>query len=146
MNEAFALWITGLPESRKTTLAHAILHKLEDAKKIHAAHLECGELSKLLAGDRIPSSKDPDWFHRVLLYTGRLLVSQGVPVVFDATMLNRADGDTAREAIPRFLEIRASSDVPPDGTPKDQVIDTAGVSPEQAADLVLAELSRRSWV
>ncbi|HSP07488.1 MAG TPA: AAA family ATPase [Acidobacteriota bacterium] len=151
MNEAFALWITGQPSSGKTTIAHALLGKLEADAHIHAAHLESKELQKLMTAE--PKSSEQEWFQRVFLYTGRLLIAHGVPVIFDATANRGTYREAARASIPRFLEIRAqnheSQETAPDTGEKsgaDIVIDTSELSVDAAVNLIEDELRRRHWV
>lgn len=147
MNEAFALWITGLPASGKTTIAHAVLGKLEAEAHIHAAHLESNELRKLMSEESKPADRERDWFQRVFLYTGRLLISHGVPVIFDATSNRGRYREAARASIPRFLEVRTENHATPSAAQTaDLVIDTSSTSADAAADLIASELRRRHWV
>jgi adenylylsulfate kinase-like enzyme len=149
MNEAFALWITGQPSSGKTTIAHALLGKLEADAHIHAAHLESKKLQKLMSREP-KSSEDPERFQRVLLYTGRLLIAHGVPVIFDAAANRGTYREAARASIPRFLEIRAQNHASLESTGEksqaDIVIDTSELSVDAAVSLIADELRRRHWV
>ena len=121
---------------------------------IHAAHLESDGLRKLLAEQQRTPYRERDWFQRVFLYTGRLLISHGVPVIFDAPANRGKYREAARASIPRFLEIHAQNRTSSPGarhaderdSHADLVIDTSNTSADAAADLIASELRRRHWV
>jgi adenylylsulfate kinase len=79
--QAFAMWITGLPASGKSTIVSALKPLLEGL----------GLTVEVL--------------DRALAFTGQKLVEHGVTVVFDATASRRAYRDFAKSAIPRVIEI-----------------------------------------
>jgi adenylylsulfate kinase len=101
--EAFAVWITGLPASGKSTIAAALAKQLA-SRDVDAAVLESDALRKAFAVDRYDASAR-DTFYRQMAFVGRLLVKHGVPVIFDATANRRAYRDRARQEISRFLEV-----------------------------------------
>jgi adenylylsulfate kinase len=101
---AFAVWITGLPASGKSSLASALKTQLA-ARGIDVAVLESDELRRTLTPDRGYDEKERDGFYHQLVYLGILLVSHGVPVIFDATANRRAWREEARRAISDFLEV-----------------------------------------
>jgi adenylylsulfate kinase len=105
---AFAVWITGLPSSGKSTLAAAVKAQLA-ARGVDAATLESDELRKVLTPDPQYDEKERDAFYRQMVYIGALLTSHGVPVIFDATANRRVYRETARQQIPRFLEVYVDS-------------------------------------
>lgn len=102
--EAFAVWITGLPASGKSTLAAALAHALE-ALGVDAAVLESDALRKVFTPSPRYDDAERDVFYAALAHIGRILVRHGVPVIFDATANRRAFRDRARGAIPKFLEV-----------------------------------------
>jgi adenylylsulfate kinase len=104
----FALWITGLPSSGKSTLAAAVQAKLR-ARGVEVATLESDELRKVLTPDPHYDEKERNAFYRQMVYIGALLTSHGVPVIFDATANRRAYREMARQQIPRFLEVYVDS-------------------------------------
>jgi adenylylsulfate kinase len=106
--DAFAVWITGLPASGKSTLTRA-LKALLGERGINVAVLESDELRKVFTPDPRYDDKERDGFYRQLTFVGSLLVRHGVPVVFDATANRRIWRDEARRAIPRFLEVFVDS-------------------------------------
>lgn len=103
-NEAFAVWITGLPASGKSTITAALRAQLI-ARGLDVAVLESDVLRKALASDHEYKAEGRDTFYKQLAYIGALLVEHGVPVIFDATANRRAHRDRARHAIARFIEV-----------------------------------------
>ncbi len=103
-NQAFAVWITGLPASGKSTITGALKNQL-DRRGVDAAVLESDVLRKAFAGDRPYEPDSRDQFYRRMLFIGKLLLQHGVPVIFDATANRRAYRDRARHEIDRFLEV-----------------------------------------
>lgn len=101
---AFAVWITGLPASGKSTLAAALKVRLA-ALGADIAVLESDELRKIFTPEPRYDSKERDVFYRQMVYVGGLLTSHGVPVIFDATANRRAYRQMARQKIPKFLEV-----------------------------------------
>jgi adenylylsulfate kinase len=102
-SEAFAVWITGLPASGKSTLAAALAEQLA-SRGVDAVVLESDVLRKVFAADQYDASAR-DTFYRQMAFVGQLLVEHGVPVIFDATANRRGYRDRARREISRFLEV-----------------------------------------
>lgn len=105
---AFAVWITGLPASGKSTLAAAVKTQLT-ARGVDLAVLESDELRRIFTPDARYDEKERHTFYRQLVFVGALLVHHGVPVLFDATANRRAYRDLARQQIHRFLEVYVDS-------------------------------------
>ncbi|MGA2211741.1 MAG: adenylyl-sulfate kinase [Bryobacteraceae bacterium] len=101
---AFAVWITGLPASGKSTIAAALKAQLAE-RDVDVVVLESDVLRKVLARDHDYKAEGRDTFYQQLGGIGALLVEQGVPVIFDATANRRAHRDRARQAIGRFIEV-----------------------------------------
>lgn len=101
---AFAVWITGLPASGKSTLAAALKAQLT-GRGVDVAVLESDELRKIFTPEPHYDEKERDAFYRQMVYIGVLLTRHGVPVLFDATANRRAYRDMARRQISRFLEV-----------------------------------------
>lgn len=108
MNEnddrGFAVWLTGLPASGKTTLAHALADALQ-RRGIHAQILDSDDLRQVLTPEPTYSHDERDWFYRVMAYIGQLLTQNGVNVIFAATANRYAHREQARELIPKFMEV-----------------------------------------
>ena len=104
MSAGFAVWVTGLPASGKSTVTAALVRELS-SRGIDAAVLESDALRAVLTPRPTYSDDERDTFYRSLVYIGALLVRHGVPVIFDATANRRAYRAAGREAIDRFVEV-----------------------------------------
>jgi adenylylsulfate kinase len=105
---AFAVWISGLPASGKSTLTRALKAQLA-GRGIDAAVLESDALRRVFTPDPRYDEKERAAFYGQLVYVGALLVRHGVPVIFDATANRRVWREEARRAIPRFVEVYVNS-------------------------------------
>jgi adenylylsulfate kinase len=103
-NQAFAVWVTGLPASGKSTIARALVSVLAD-RGLDAAVLESDVLRNVLTPHARYDVEEREVFYRQLAYIGVLLTKHGVPVIFDATANRRVYRDEARRQIPGFLEV-----------------------------------------
>ena len=104
----FAIWVTGLPASGKSTLVAALKTQLAD-RGIDVAVLESDVLRRILTVQPHYDEPEREAFYRQMVYIGTLLAQHGVPVIFDATANRRAYRDQARIQIPRFLEVYVNS-------------------------------------
>jgi adenylylsulfate kinase len=105
MKSAFAVWLTGLPSSGKSTIAQALVHELASRGVDDVAVLESDALRRVLTPRPTYSDEERDTFYRSMVYIGSLLMTHGVPVIFDATANRRAYRAAARSAIGRFIEV-----------------------------------------
>lgn len=103
-SESFAVWITGLPASGKSTLAHALKSQLR-ARGLQVAILESDRLREVFTPEPDYSEQERAHFYRQMAFVGALLVDHGVAVIFDATANRNAYRDQARRQIARFLEV-----------------------------------------
>jgi adenylylsulfate kinase len=104
MKEAFAVWLTGLPASGKSTIARELTAALVKAG-VTAEVLESDALRRVLTPDATYSPSERELFYRAVAFFGSRLVAHGIPVIFDATANRRHYRDFARDLIPRFLEV-----------------------------------------
>ena len=170
----FAVWLTGLPASGKSSIASALKSTLETLG-LPVDVLESDALRRTLTPAPTYSHEERDLFYRALAVLGSRLVAQGVTVLFDATANKRAYRDLARELIPNFMEVAVecpletcmerdrkgtyrkggageSATVPglqePYEPPRDPAIriDTTRIAPESAADMILALLRERRFL
>jgi len=102
--DAFAVWVTGLPASGKSTLVASLEAQLAD-RGIDVAVLESDALRHILTPHPRYDEAEREAFYRQMVYIGTLLAQHGVPVIFDATGNRRPYRDQARQQIPRFLEV-----------------------------------------
>jgi adenylylsulfate kinase len=103
-SRAFAIWITGLPASGKSTIVRALQPRLE-ATGLNVEVLESDEVRRVITPEATYSQAERDLFYRALALMGAKLVAHGVTVIFDATASRREYRDFARSLIPRFIEV-----------------------------------------
>ena len=101
---SFAIWITGLPASGKSTIAAALQPRLE-AAGLRVEVLESDAVRQILTPSPSYSDEERDLFYRALAFTGSRLVAHGVTVIFDATATRRAHRAFARQLIARLIEV-----------------------------------------
>jgi adenylylsulfate kinase len=102
---AWAIWVTGLPGSGKTTLSRRAAAALA-ARSAPVHVLEFAEFRRLVLDGEPESDTTRDIVHRALVYTAKLLTDAGVPVIVDATAPRRAWRRLARELITHFAEVQ----------------------------------------
>lgn len=103
-NRSFAIWITGLPASGKSTIVAHLLPKLQQMG-LPVEVLESDQVRRTLTPHASYSKEERDVFYRALAFTGFRLMAHGITVIFDATASRRAYRDFARQLIPRFAEV-----------------------------------------
>ncbi|MBH0190718.1 MAG: adenylyl-sulfate kinase [Nitrospira sp.] len=103
-SKAFAIWLTGLPASGKSTIVAALRPQLEGLGYVVEV-LESDAVRRILTPAPTYSHEERDLFYRALAFMGARLVEHGVTVIFDATANRRAYRDFARTLIPRFIEV-----------------------------------------
>lgn len=101
--QGFAVWITGLPASGKSSLARALVTKL-GLIGISTVVLESDEMRKVLTPKPSYSAVERDMFYEQMARLGELLVRQGMNVIIDATANKRHYRDHCRSLIRRFME------------------------------------------
>lgn len=101
---AFAVWITGLPASGKSTVASALAEELTRLG-VRFAVLESDALRQLLPTSSTYDERDREYFYGSLAFIGRVLTQHGIAVIFDATANRRSYRDCARQRISRFAEV-----------------------------------------
>lgn len=108
---SFAVWLTGLPASGKSTIARALLGRLHE-RGLRPALLESDALRALLTPVADYSERERQIFYGALAALAAWLVAHGVPVIVDATAHQRAWRDAARATIGHFAEVHV--DCPPE--------------------------------
>lgn len=109
--QAFAVWLTGLPASGKSTIARA-LSALLAARGVRVVVLESDDVRRLFTPKPRYDAPERDRFYGALADLARLLAGDGVPVLVAATANFRAYRDRARAGIPRFLEVFVDCPLP----------------------------------
>jgi len=102
--KGFAIWLTGLPASGKSSLA-AVLSEELTRRGLAVQVLDSDEMRKILTPQPTYSHEERDWFYRTMIYIGSLLVNHGVNVIFAATANRRCHRAWARQAIEKFVEV-----------------------------------------
>ncbi len=102
--QGFAVWITGLPSSGKSSVTRELVKKLK-ARGVPSVVLESDEMRKILTPEPTYSTEERDRFYRTLTLMGELLTRSGVNVILDATANKRAYRDHARSLIRQFIEV-----------------------------------------
>lgn len=100
----FAIWLTGLPASGKSTVAHE-LERLLAGRGLRVERIESDEWRKVLTPAPRYDDAERDAFYGSLASIGERLCAHGVAVIFDATANRARYRDAARSAIPRFIEV-----------------------------------------
>jgi adenylylsulfate kinase len=103
-DSSFAVWITGLPASGKSTLARSLVSRLHELG-IDVAVLESDTLRKMFSGGPEYDETERSYFYESLAFIAGTLVQHGVSVVIDATANRRTYRDRARQRIPQFIEV-----------------------------------------
>lgn len=100
----FAIWLTGLPSSGKTTLANALQGLLCD-RGLCVEVLDSDELRKVFTPVPSYTDQERDWFYEVIVFLAELLTRNGVNVIIAATAPKNAYRENARKRIERFVEV-----------------------------------------
>ena len=167
----FAIWLTGLPASGKSSIVARLVPKFESLG-MSVEVLESDAVRRILTPNPSYSNEERDLFYRALAFLGSRLFAHGINVIFDATASRREYREFARSLIPDLLEVSiecplevcmerdkkgtyrrglqgGSSTVPGLQEPYEAplspalAIDTTVVSPDAAADQILALIGAR---
>ena len=104
MTPAFAVWLTGLSGSGKSTVAKALVETLHE-RGVRAAVLESDIMRTQLTPFPRYDEAERDFFYGALSRLAQALVEEGAPVIVDATANLRRYRDEARRRIPRIMEV-----------------------------------------
>ena len=102
--QGFAVWITGLPASGKSSITRELVNRLEQAG-IFPVVLESDVLRSIVTPRATYRQEERDRFYLQMAQIGALLVHQGGSVIFDATANRRIYRDQARALIAPFIEV-----------------------------------------
>lgn len=101
--EGWAVWITGLPGSGKSTIAEALARKLRE-KDLRVQLLSIDMLRKVLTPRPVYSEEERRIVYDALVFVARLLTENSVNVLIDATGNRRSYRNNGRRRIRRFME------------------------------------------
>jgi adenylylsulfate kinase len=101
----WCVWITGLPGSGKSTIAHLLSKELRSLG-IHVCVLSSDALRKVMTPNPRYTEEERDVVYGTLVYIAKLLTDNGVNVIIDATGNRRKYRDNARREISQFMEER----------------------------------------
>jgi adenylylsulfate kinase len=102
--QGFAIWLTGLPASGKSSVTRELVTLLQ-AHGVTAVVLESDAMRKILTPDPTYSDEERDLFYSNLVSFGELITRSGANVIFDATANKREYRDRARGLITKFIEV-----------------------------------------
>ena len=102
---SWAIWITGVPGSGKSTVARAAAARLDEAGQ-SVALLELDSMRAVVTPHPTYSETEREVVYRALVFAAVSLTAAGVPVLIDATAHRRAWRDLARASISRFAEVQ----------------------------------------
>ena len=97
---AFAVWITGLPGSGKSTIAKELVKLLGGAE-----YLRLDEIRKKYVKEPKFTDEERDMVYRKFAEDGAALVKKGKNVILDATAHRLAWRDEARRSVKDFMEV-----------------------------------------
>jgi len=101
--DGWCVWVTGLPGSGKSSIAQALLSKLNE-HGIQAQILSSDMLRRVVTPAPRYTEEERDMVYGAILFAAKLLTQNGVNVIIDATANRRRYRDQARKEIPRFME------------------------------------------
>lgn len=103
-DDSFAIWLTGLPASGKSTLAILLSQEIE-VLGLPVQVLDSDEIRQILTPQPVYSPAEREWFYKALAFIGKLLVQNGVNVIFAATAHRSFYREQAKAHFSRFVEI-----------------------------------------
>ena len=100
----WAIWITGLPGSGKSTVADAVVRRLR-REHTRTQLLSVDMVRKVLTPNPTYSEDERTTVYRALVLLAQLLTQNDMNVIIDATANRRRYRDWARKRIRRFGEV-----------------------------------------
>jgi len=100
----WAVWITGLPGSGKSTIARVVARRLLQ-QHVRTQLLSVEMLRKVLTPSPSYTEEERDIVYGALVFVAKLLTQNKVNVIIDATANRRRYRDAGRLSISRFAEV-----------------------------------------
>ncbi len=102
--KGWAVWVTGLPGSGKSTIVAVLEERLRERGVKHQV-LSIDSVRKIITPNPSYGELERELVYGSLVYTASVLTLHGVNVVIDATGNRRRYRDKARNLIERFAEV-----------------------------------------
>lgn len=100
----FAVWISGLPGSGKSTIAKELIKKL-NKNNIKTEYLRLDEIRKKFVKKPKYTAKERDLVYKKYADIGIKLIKKNKNIIFDATAHRKKYRDYARKKIKNFIEV-----------------------------------------
>jgi len=102
----WAIWLTGLPGSGKSSIARALFEKLaNENSELMIVPLQMDQIRKQLVPKPKYTQEERDLVYKKLAEMTKEKVDQGICVIIDATANKKEYRDFARSQIPEFYEV-----------------------------------------
>lgn len=103
-DRGWALWLTGLPASGKTSLARALRDQLT-ARGTAVVILDSDEVRRVLTPNPVYTREERNRFYAGIVDLAELITGYDVNVIIAATASRRAYRDEARDRLAPFAEV-----------------------------------------
>jgi adenylylsulfate kinase len=100
---SFAVWVTGIPSSGKSSIAKALI-KLLHEEDIPTQILETDEIRERIISSPTYTLEERDIIYRVMILSAEYLTAHGVSVILAATGYKRKYREEARRRLPNYVE------------------------------------------
>jgi adenylylsulfate kinase len=100
---SFAVWITGIPSSGKSSIAKALV-KLLQKHGVPSQILETDEIRERIITSPKYTVEERDLVYRVMILTAEYLTRHGIGVILAATGYKRRYREEARRKLPNYFE------------------------------------------
>ncbi len=100
----FLIWLTGLPGSGKSTIAHELL-KIFKENGISIRYLRLDEIRKLITPHPTYNEHEREIVYRAYVVIAKFLYDEGLNIIMDATAHRRRWREFCRSLIPKFIEV-----------------------------------------
>ena len=102
--EGWAIWITGLPGSGKSTVARLLRQNLNE-RGVRSQILSSDAIRKTLTPNPNYSEDERDMIYSAIAFVAKMLTENSVNVIIDATGNRRRYRDNCRSQLSRYLEV-----------------------------------------
>lgn len=102
--EGWAVWITGLPGSGKSTVARLLNETLSE-RDIQSQILSSDTVRKALTPTPSYTEEEREMVYRAITLIAKILTENGLNVIIDATGNRRRYRDACREQVNQFFEV-----------------------------------------